>query len=269
MVFFWAGLSAGLVVGAAGAVFYARRMLKRVRQVERRALDSERLAYVGSLAAGLAHEIKTPLSTLLINLQLLDEDLQKPGAANPQRHVGRTAVLRREVKRLEEVLDDFFRYARKHHLDLKLQNVNDVLDEMLDFVTPEVTRSGIRITRGLSGDLSLCQVDAGRLKQAFLNVLINAKQATPEGGEIIVRTRNVQGGVEIDFIDTGTGISDKDLPHIWDVYYSTKPTGTGLGLPTARKIVEEHGGAVRVNTQVGKGTCFTIFLPVEESNDGV
>jgi signal transduction histidine kinase len=112
-------------------------------------------------------------------------------------------------------------------------------------------------------------VDAGRLKQAFLNLLINARQATSEGGEIIVRTRNVPGGIEIDFIDTGTGISDKDLPHIWDVYYSTKPTGTGLGLPTARKIVEEHGGSIRMDTQVGKGTCFTVFLPVQGTSDGV
>jgi signal transduction histidine kinase len=173
------------------------------------------------------------------------------------------------VRRLEEVLDDFFRYARKHHLDLKLQNVNDILDEMLDFVTPEVTRSGVRITRGLAPDLTSCPVDAGRLKQAFLNIVINAKQATPQGGELIVRTRNVRRGIEIEFIDTGTGISDQDLPHIWDVYYSTKPTGTGLGLPTARKIVEEHGGTIRVDTQVGKGTCFTILLPAQESKDGV
>jgi signal transduction histidine kinase len=269
MVFFWVGLAAGLVVGGALAVLYARRMLERVRQAERRGLDSERLAYLGSLASGLAHTIKTPLSTLQINLQLLEEDVQKPGGGNPQRYSGRIAVLRREVRRLEEVLEDFFRYARKHRLEVKLQSVNDVLEETVDFVTPEATRGGIRMTQGLAPDLAPSRVDAGRLKQAFLNILINARQATSEGGEIIVRTRNVPGGIEIDFIDTGTGISDKDLPHIWDVYYSTKPTGTGLGLPTARKIVEEHGGSIRMDTQVGKGTCFTVFLPVQGTSDGV
>ena len=265
MGFFWIGLAAGVGVGLLGAVLYFRKALDRVRNAERRSRETERLADLGNLAAGLAHEIKNPLSTLHVNLQLLEEDLSSRGQGHPQPYVQRIGALRREVRRLEDVLEDFLRYARSHPLHPMLQNVNQILDELLDFVTPEASQGGVRVSRVFAADLMPCHVDAGHLKQAFLNIVINAKQAMPDGGELIVRTRNVPGGVEVEFIDTGTGISDEHLPHIWDVYYSSKQTGTGLGLPTARRIIEEHGGTIRVHTEVGKGTCFTVFLPTGES----
>jgi len=267
MVYFWIGLVCGALAGMAAAIVYRRRTSARGARAKPPAGESGSLAYLGSLAGGLAHEIKNPLSTLHINLQLLEEDLKASGEQHAKRHLSRLAVLRREVRRLEEVLEDFLRYARGHQLQLRPANVNDVLDEIMDFVTPEVSQSDIRITRGLTSDLRRCLIDADRLKQAFLNIVINAKQAMPNGGELIVRSRNVPDGIEIEFIDTGTGISDEDLPHIWDVYYSSKRTGTGLGLPTARRIVEEHKGTIRVHTEVGKGSCFTVFLPAEESKD--
>ena len=264
MTFFWLGLIAGVVLGAGVGVLVFWRRLARVREAERRAREAERLAYLGSLAGGLAHEIKNPLSTLGINVQLLEEDLQRAGEKPGGKHLSRLDVLHREVRRLEEVLDDFLRYARRHELDLKEEDLNEVLGEMLDFMAPEATQTGVRISRGFAPDLRKCRVDAGRLKQGLLNILINAKQAMPRGGELIVRTRNVRGGIEIDFTDTGTGIKPLDLPRIWDVYFSTKERGTGLGLPTARRIVEEHDGRISVHTELGKGTCFTVFLPVKE-----
>ena len=267
MVFFWVGLVVGLAFGIAGGLVYFVKALAKLRQAERRARESERLAYLGSLAGGLAHEIKNPLSTLQMNLQLLDEDLRKSESKHARRDLSRIAVLRGEVRRLEEVLEDFLRYARRHQLELKKQNVNDVLDEVLDFVTPEASQGGVRISRGLGPELRSAKVDAGRLKQAFLNIVINARQAMPDGGELIVHTKNVPNGIQIEFIDTGTGISDEDLTHIWDVYFSSKQTGTGLGLPTARRIIEEHSGTIRVDTEVGKGTCFTVFLPTKESKN--
>ena len=259
MTFFLIGLIVGVVLGAAAAVFHFRNVLRRVRGAERRLRDSERLAYLGSLAGGLAHEIKNPLSTLHLNLELLEEDLASAESAS--KHTSRLSVLHREVKRLEEVLEDFLRYARRHQLELKPENVNEVLDEILDFVGPEAEQGHIRVSRGFAAEINACAIDAARLKQAFLNLVINAKQAMPGGGELIVRTKNVDEGVEIEFIDTGVGIADDELAKIWDVYYSSKKTGTGLGLPTARRIIEEHGGSIRVHTEVGKGTCFTVRLP--------
>jgi signal transduction histidine kinase len=262
-VLFWWGLIVGLLLGAGAAALLAWRRLGRVRRAERRARDSERLASLGTLAGGLAHEIKNPLSTLNINLQLLEEDLRRAGEDPKGRYLMRLGTLRREVRRLEEVLDDFLRYARPHELKTEAVDLNGILDEMLDFVSPEVTQSGVRISRAFAPDLKPCRIDAGRLKQAFLNIVINAKQAMSAGGELIVRTRNVSRpvGIEIDFIDTGAGIAPENLPRIWDAYYSTKDKGTGLGLPTARRIIEEHGGTIRVHSDVGKGTCFTVFLP--------
>ena len=265
MVFFWTGLAVGVGAGIIGALLYFRKALERVRKAERRAKEAERLADLGNLATGLAHEIKNPLSTLHVSLQLLEEDLSRLSQEDSRPYVYRIGVLRREVRRLEEVLDDFLRYARPHTPQLKLQSVNQILDELLDFVTPEASQGGVRVNRGFAAELKSCRVDAGRLKQAFLNIIINAQQAMSDGGELIVRTRNVPDGVEIEFIDTGTGISDKDLPHIWDVYYSSKQRGTGLGLPTARRIIEEHEGTIRAHTEVGKGTCFTVFLPAQET----
>ena len=264
MILLGCGLAAGLLIGITGAVLYYRKVVEHVRETETRLREAERLAHLGRLAGGLAHEIKNPLSTLSINLQLLEEDLRSDGEGSTQRYGGRLEVLRREVRRLEEVLEDFLRYARPHQLELELQNVNDVIREIIDFITPEATRAGIRMSAGLADDLKPTMLDAGRLKQAFLNIIINAKQAMPDGGEIIIRSANVDGGVRIGFIDTGVGISRDDLDRIWDIYYSSKKTGTGLGLPTARRIVEEHGGSVTVHSDVGKGTCFTVFLPEKE-----
>jgi signal transduction histidine kinase len=264
MMFFWWGLAAGIVVGVCVGALAFRERLARVREAERRALDAERLASLGSLAGGLAHEIKNPLSTLNINLQLLEEDLRRAGGEDSGKLLARIGVLRREVRRLEEVLEDFLRYARPGALDLKPQDMGVMLNEMLDFLSPEATKTGVRISRGFAPDLRTVLADAGRLKQALLNIIINAKQAMAGGGELMVRARNVHHGVEIDFIDTGIGIEPENLARIWDVYFSTKDKGTGLGLPTARRIVEEHGGSIRVHSEVGKGTCFTVFLPAKE-----
>jgi signal transduction histidine kinase len=249
------------MVGALFAVAYYRRVLAREREMERRQRSVERLAHLGTLAGGLAHEIKNPLSTVSINLQLLEEEIQKEGGANSGLYLHRITGVRHEIKRLEEVLEDFLRYAHEHQPDLKVLGVNDVLNEVLDFVTPEATQKKIRISRGFDADLQPCLIDSSRMEQTFLNIIINAQQAMPKGGELMVRTRNHRGSVQIDFIDTGTGIPPEHLPHIWDVYYSTKKGGTGLGLPTAKRIVEEHDGTIAVHSEVGKGTCFTITLP--------
>lgn len=260
------GLVAGIAIGALAAGLVAWRRLRHMRDVERRAREADRMATLGGLAGGLAHEIKNPLSTMSINLQLLDEDLRHLPEGGAGKLLMRVGTLRREVRRLEEVLEDFLRYARPHELKLEPLDVNRLLDEMLDFVTPEATQTGVRISRGFTPGLHPVRIDAARLKQAFLNIVINAKQAMPSGGELMVRTRAVSrpAGIEIDFIDTGSGISPDHLPRIWDVYFSTKERGTGLGLPTARRIIEEHGGSVRVHSEVGKGTSFTVFLPAGE-----
>ena len=258
-----AGLILGVTLTLIAAWLYFRAARRRMHQLLDSSRQSARLAYLGSLAGGLAHEIKNPLSTLNINLQLLEEDLDRSDVS-PTRIRSRLEGLRREVKRLQEVLDDFLRFAHGYQLHLAEESVNDVVDEVLDFIGPEARQKCINIIRGADPAIKPCQLDRNLIKQAFLNILINAEQAMPEGGDLMVRTVAERDVVRIEFTDTGTGIRPEALPRIWDVYFSTKKGGTGLGLPTARRIVEEHHGAIDVHSELGKGSSFTIRLPLRQ-----
>lgn len=267
MAAFWVGLAVGLTVAGALGVLASRRIKHRARELQQRTRQSARLAYLGSLAGGLAHEIKNPLSTLNINLQLLEEDLEHK--ANQAVIHRRLEGLRQEVKRLQEVLDDFLRYARGHVLQLEETSVNELIDEVLDFVGPELQQKKIAVIRGYAEKLPRCRLDRNLIKQTFLNIIINAEQAMERGGDLMVRTALERDRVRVEFIDTGPGIGAENLPHIWDVYFSTKKGGTGLGLPTARRIIEEHDGAIVVHSEVGRGTCFTIRLPLTQLRTGL
>ena len=223
--------------------------------------DRDRLASLGTLASGLAHEIKNPLSTLNINLQLLDEDWADVSDEREERSRRRIRILAREVNRLQEIVEDFLRYAGKSHLDRRPTDVNRVLDEVLDFTMPAAEQVGIRVHRLWAEDLPALALDRDRFKQAILNLVLNAQQAMPDGGELMVRTSRVAGEVRIEITDTGEGIPPQILGRIFDVYFSSKRSGTGMGLPTARRIVNEHDGEIEVQSHVGKGTRFLLRFP--------
>jgi signal transduction histidine kinase len=229
---------------------------------EIRARERSRLEFLGSLAAGLAHEIKNPLSTMTINLQLMKEDWQNGETPREKKSLAKIEVLQREVKRLEEVLNDFLRFARGPKLKLRDVDVNGVLREMIDFIGPEAARRHVHVKCAFDETIGPVRMDRNLVKQALLNVILNAQQAMEEsGGELIVTTRCDDERAFIDVIDTGCGIAADNLERIFQVYYSTKRTGTGLGLPTARRYVEEHDGTIEVQSEVGRGTRVTIALP--------
>ncbi len=226
-------------------------------------MHSERLAFVGTLAGGLAHEIKNPLSTLSINLQLLMEDVQSMTGENSRKAHIKIQALQREVQRLEEILNDFLRFARGQKLELKDCDMNEVLDEVVDFVTPEIKQKKILILKSYDASLPHCRIDSNLIKQAILNVIINAEQAMGNGGELMIRTSINKKYIQLDITDTGTGIPKEIMDKIFQVYFSTKKTGTGLGLPTAKRIIEEHKGIISVQSEEGKGTNFSIKLPID------
>lgn len=242
--------------------FFLRRAFDRTRDLEKRTINSERLAFVGTLAGGLAHEIKNPLSTLNINLQLMKEDMQNPTEENSKRAYRKIQILLKEIQRLEEVLNDFLRFAKGQKLELEERDVNDVLDEVVDFVTPEIKQKNILVLKSYDPNLPLCRIDGNLIKQAILNVIINAEQAMESGGELMIRTSRHKNHVQIDITDTGVGIPKDMHDKIFQVYYSTKKTGTGLGLPTAKRIIEEHRGTISVQSDEGKGTNVSIRLPI-------
>ncbi len=256
---------AGVVAGVAATLLLLHLLTGRrrtsQRQLEERARRAERMAEAGMLAGGLAHEIKNPLSTLRMNLELMREDLQNETNPRVRRVLRRLDALDRESRRLEESLQDFLNYARGQRLQVATVDVNELVDELLTFAEPLVDASGIQIRTHLDPGTGAIEADANQLKQALMNLVINAEQVMPDGGELIVTTARTDDGVQIELTDTGKGIPPDDIDRIFQAYYSTKTAGSGLGLATTRRIVEDHGGSISVHSDEGKGSRFTIVLP--------
>ena len=237
---------------------------RRAAALERRAVQAERLAEIGSLTGGLAHEIKNPLSTVQLNLQLLREDLLPENPAY-SRLVSRLDTVARETARLREILDDFLRYAGRIELDRRPTELNQLLEELCDFFMPQAQLQRVQLRLKKHPAPVVAHVDPRLVKQAVLNLLINGLQAIQGGGagELILAL-TVQGrNAVIDVIDTGTGIPPEQVANIFTAYYTTKKHGTGIGLAMARRIADEHGGKIGVRSDVGKGSDFWIALPMK------
>ncbi len=280
------GFGIGAIAATMAAVALLRRHLKRVRSAERRARAAERMAEIGAMTGGLAHEIKNPLSTIGLNAQLLVEGLEDAQIAAEERSrlLNRTRALQRETERLRGILSDFLEFAGQVHLERRETDVRAMVEELVDFYTPEAERQGVRLRAdragggGLTGggDLPLAKIDPRLVKQALLNLMINATQAMATAlrseaaatRELLLRA---EAGKEPDgtrvvcihVIDTGPGISDETLGSIFKPYFTTKSGGSGLGLPTSRRLIEEHGGRISVRSEVGRGSDFVVVLPVE------
>ncbi|MGE0609523.1 MAG: nitrogen regulation protein NR(II) [Pirellulales bacterium] len=222
----------------------------------------DQFAEMAALAGGLAHEIKNPLSTIRLNMDLLAEDFDQADGPRERRALTKIATVQRECQRLEVLLNDFLRFARARQLRLEPADLNKQIERTLGFFAPQAAESQIEIIRYLDPSLPSVQIDREAFHGTVLNLLLNAQQAMPGGGQLVVRTRISPGGVALDLIDTGGGMDDKTQSHIFETFYSTKPGGSGLGLPTARKVVEAHSGRISVQSEVGRGTKFTIELPV-------
>ena len=222
------------------------------------------LAYLGAVAGGLVHEIRNPLSTLSLNLQLMEEEWAEEKDPRAQRTLERVATLRREVARLEGILNDFLRYAGIRRLDLADADINRVIEEIVTFFAPECTRAKVDLAFYPDLRLPLLRLDERLVKQALMNLLLNAVQAMEgrPGSQLYVRTRLDGDVARVDVIDNGPGIAAEIRERVWDVYFSLKKGGTGLGLPTARRIAEEHAGSLTFESEVGKGTDFILRLPL-------
>jgi len=250
----------GAALAAAATVVLLRRSQDRREAGDRVRREEELSALVGTMAAGIAHEIRNPLSTLRMNLQLLREDWENPITEREQKGRKRIDVLLRETERMETVVSDFVRFAAGHALRLEPTNLNALTAELLDFLAPQAERSHIRLIREFARDLPTVEVDPNLIRQAILNLLVNAQQVLPTGGEIRIRTVENGQYVKLAVADNGPGIPGEHREKIFNLYFSTKPGGTGLGLPMVKKIVEEHHGKIEVETELKKGTTFTLCL---------
>jgi len=217
---------------------------------------------IARLAGGLAHEIKNPLSTIRLNMELLAEEFSDSENPRERRALAKVKVVQRECQRLQELLDNFLDFAKVRRLKPEPSNLNQQVREVLDFFQPKARKARIVVLDYLTSDLPTVLLDRESFRGALLNLVLNAEQAMPEGGQLVVRTSVTGEGVALDLIDTGCGMDEKTRQHIFDAFFSTKSGGSGLGLPTARKIIEAHGGQILVQSEPGRGTKFTIKLPL-------
>jgi len=235
---------------------------RRIETLQKRARQAERLAELGTLTGGLAHEIKNPLSTVQLNLQLLEEDLDPHNPAYA-RLLSRLGTVRKEAARLREILDDFLKYAGRIELDRKPTELNELLEELVDFFSPQAQLQRVQLRLKKYERPLVANVDSRLIKQAVLNLMINGLHAMGgNGGELILGLHNTDSKAVIEVTDTGAGISPEAVAKIFDAYYSTKKGGTGLGLAMTRRIVEEHNGTIGVKSEVGKGSVFSMYLPL-------
>ena len=228
-------------------------------QQRRRLLDQ--YAEIATLAGGLAHEIRNPLSTIRLNLELLAEDLQQLSDPRQRRMLGKVERIQHECRHLDDILAAFLQFARAGELELSDEDLGSIVEEFVRFYQPEAERHGIELRPHLASDLPRVRADRNLLRQVLLNLALNAQQAMPEGGLLEWQTYEKGSCVCLDVIDTGCGISEAARAKLFQVFFSTKPGGNGLGLPTARKIVQAHGGTIRCESEPGRGTRFTISLP--------
>jgi signal transduction histidine kinase len=227
---------------------------------------AETYAEFAALVGALAHEIRNPLSTIRLNMELLAEDFEQTDADSPTKHRDRRAkakieLVRQECDRLQKLLGDFLDFARQETLVLEPGSLNVEISQLLDFFAPKARDANVEIVRYLDPELPTVRLDRETLRSAVLNLLINAVQAMEGGGQLVVRTRPAGLGVLLELIDTGPGMEAETLAKAFRTFYSTKQGGSGLGLPTARKIVEAHGGTIDVESAPGRGTKVTIWLP--------
>jgi signal transduction histidine kinase len=243
----------------AGGAVLAIRDLDPVRAVQSLVTYSQKLAALGRLTSGVAHEVKNPLNAMRIHLELLKARL---GGTNPAAREN-LDVIAHEIQRLDRVVQGFLKFVRPEELNLAPVDVGALLSEVARLMTPEAERAGTRIAVDVAPELPPVAGDAGLLQQACTNLVTNAIQSMPDGGAVTLDAyRGTDGAIAVRVRDEGVGIPSDDLERIFRLYYTTKPQGSGIGLSMVYRIVQMHDGRIDVDSEVGRGTVMTMTLPV-------
>jgi len=257
----YAAAAAGILVLVIG-LFYVLHLIRKNRRLEQSRLAAERRSYVGLLASGLAHEIRNPLNAMNMNLQMLEEELFLAPSSAPDDTRDLLDQTKREIKRLEQLVNNFLTYARPATPRFASVDLNEVLQGVCRFLEADFRASGVSLSFEPEPMLPSVEIDETQFKQAVMNLLVNARQVLRGGGRVTLRTAAGSGGdVVVEVRDDGPGIPEDARERIFDVFYSNRGGGTGLGLPIARQIVDRHGGTIELDTEVGKGTAFRIRVP--------
>jgi len=245
-----------------GVLMIGEDVTERVR-TKQLLIHSERLAAVGMLAAQITHEIRNPLSSIGLNAELMEDSLKKRDDAEAARLL---AAIQSEITRLAEITEEYLGYSKIPSIKFRELDINETVESLAAFVGVELSRGNVTIRCECDKNIPHVNGDSGKLRQAFMNIVKNALESMKDGGELIIKTRLSGSRVILEFIDTGKGIDEKLIPRIFDAFYSTKEEGFGLGLALTRQFIKEHGGSIKCESVRGKGSVFTVEIPVSDQS---
>lgn len=240
-----------------------RQAWDHAQQVQDKLRQADRLAASGKVAAQLAHQIKNPLGSIALNVEMLQGEIAGLSSRDTAEAQDLLRSVQTEIDVLTELTDNYLRFARLPLLYPRPTDVNEILTELVEFLNAEMSRGSVTITADLAAELPLVRLDRTQMKLAFANLMRNSLEAMEGGGRLHVATAPINGAVRIELSDTGGGIPRGDEERIFELFYSTKTQGSGLGLTMTRKIVEDHGGTIACSSVPGAGTTFTLEVPVD------
>jgi signal transduction histidine kinase len=238
------------------------RHLRKMKEMEDRIQLAERLSSLGQLAAGVAHEIRNPLNAIGMGLQRLKREFLPQDESKREEYLSFTDVISNEIRRVNEIIEQFLALSRPFQLNLRISSLQDLLKNLITLFQEEASSQGITLQAEIDSNLPPIKMDPERLTQAFINIMKNGMQAMDRKGSLRVKAYCFKDRVEVAFSDSGSGIPPEQMEKIFNYYYTTKEKGVGLGLPIAHRIIEAHGGQLKVDSQVGVGTKVTVLLPV-------